>query len=191
MKKIMTALLVLTLAATMLAACGNKNTTQPTEGTKGPASALEALETIWGKYSDDQKFSVIGGDMENPVDNAPGAYSETQIQNLTGTLVIPQDWIAQVEGAATMIHMMNANTFTAGAVQLKQDASAEGFGAAMEQALKNNQWICGVPEELRIVNLGGNCVVIAFGAADLLSPFETNLKQAYPDARTLYTEVIG
>jgi len=200
MKKIIS----LVLAGVMmlgLAACGNNNaapeTTVPETTipeTTAPAvetSALEILENVWAKYAEDEKFAVIGGNMESPVDNAPGNYDMAYAENLTYNLLIPEAELANVDEAATMIHMMNANTFTCGVVHLTEGTDVAAFAATMRDAIQGNMWMCGFPETLLVASVYGEYVVIAFGVNDAMNPFMTHFAEAHADAETLYNEAIA
>ena len=193
MKKILALLLAAVMVLSM-AACGNNaNTdeTQATEATETAASALEILETIWAKYGEDEKFAIIGGNMESAVDGAPGNYDMAYAENLTYNLLVPADQLASVDQAATMIHMMNANTFTCGVVHLTEGTDVAAFANTMRDAVQGNQWMCGFPETLVIAAIGGEYVLVAFGINDAMTPFQTHLSEVYPDAEVLYNEAIG
>ncbi len=192
MKKILSLTLVLAMVLTVLAGCGGNaapETTAPAvpetnaPETTAPAvtapSALEVLENTWAAYAEDEKFAVIGGSMAAPVDGAPGSYDIAD-ENISYNLLIPAEQLANITEVASMMHMMNANTFTGAAYTVADTASVADFTAAMKDAIMNNQWICGFPEELLMGTLG-NCVVVAFGAADLMDVFETHLRGAYAD----------
>ena len=195
MKKIIS----LVLAGVMvlgLAACGTEKPveTTPVETEAPPAtveSALAILENIWGLYGEDEQFAVIGGNMESPVDGAPGNYDMAYAENLTWNLLIPEDQLANVDEAATMIHMMNANTFTSGVVHLVEGADATTFGYAMREAIQGNHWMCGFPETLTIAVIGGEYVLIAFGVNDAMNPFMTHFAEAYPEVEVLVNEAIA
>ena len=194
MKKILAIALALVMVMAM-AGCNNNGgettaatTTEPTIAT--PDTALDLMEGVWGNYAEEEKFAVIGGNIENPVDNAPGSYDMQYAENLTGTLLIPADQIANITEAATMVHMMNANTFTGGAVKLSADADAAAFATAVRDAIQNNQWMCGFPEKLVVANLG-DYVVIAYGLNDAMGPFQQHLVEACPDITLTYDEAIG
>ena len=88
-----------------------------------------------------------------------------------------------------MIHMMNTNTFTCGVFKI-ENISAADFGAAMKDAVLNNQWMCGFPETLLIRNFGDSYVLVAFGVNDAMTPFETHLTEAYPGMETIASEPI-
>ena len=191
MQKLRSAVLALTLVLTM-AACGG-NATQETEGVPAqemPASALEILETVWAEYAEEEKFPIIGGSMAAPVDNAPGAFDLAD-ENLSYLLLIPAEQVANVTEAASMIHAMNTNTFTCAAFKLADGVAAADFGAAMKDAVLNNQWMCGFPDSLLIRAFGDSYVVMAFGVNDAMTPFESHLTAAYPGMETIASETIG
>lgn len=204
MKKIL-ALSLAVLMAFSMAACtasGDEESTPSTESTteattestteattqpqvQAPESALKVLEDTWALYADEEKFAVAGG---ADVMGAPGAL--TDMSSLAWTLYIPEDKLADIDEAATMIHMMNANTFTSGVVHLKDGVDAAAFGEAMKEVLKNNQWMCGFPQKLIISDLGGGYVLISFGNGELLDAFAAKLATAYPGAAELYNEEV-
>jgi len=191
MKKLVSIILALTLALG-LAACGGK-TTQETETVPSqelPASALGILETVWADYAEEEKFPVIGGSMTAPVDGAPGSYDIAD-ENITYNLLIPAEQLANVTEAASMIHMMNANTFTCAAFKLADGVTAADFGAAMKDAVLGNQWMCGFPDSLLIRAFGDSYVVMAFGVNDAMTPFESHLSAAYPGMETIVSETIS
>ena len=191
MKKFLALILALTMAVSM-AACGGNSTEETEEivAQEMPASALEILENVWAEYAEEEKFPIIGGDMANPVDNAPGNYNIAD-ENISYSLLIPAEQVANITEAASMIHMMNANTFTCAAFKLAGGVAAADFGAAMKDAVLNNQWMCGFPERLLVRSFGDSYVVVAFGINDAMTPFDTHLSAAYPGMQTLADEAIG
>ena len=186
MKKLISLALVLAMALSVLAGCGDQ--TNGGNETAAPASALEVLENVWAAYGEDEKFSVIGGNMENPVDGAPGNYDMAYAENLSYNLVVPAEELGNVTEAATMIHMMNANTFTAGVVKLADGVDVAAFASTMHDALVNNMWMCGMPEYMVIADMGGSYVLVAFGVNDAMTPFQAHLTEAYPAVNVLYGE---
>ena len=169
-------------------------TTAPEAETQAPAAstgAVAVLENIWNLYGEDEKFAVIGGNMESPVDGAPGNYDMAYAENLTWNLLVPEDQIANVAEAATMIHMMNANTFTSGVVRLAEGADAAAFAQVMRDAIQNNQWMCGFPETLTVAVVEGEYVLIAFGVNDAMNPFMTHFAEAYAEAEILFNEAVA
>ena len=195
MKKIIS----LILAGVMvlgLAACGTEKPAETNAPeTTAPAvtveSSLAVLEDIWALYGDDEKFAVIGGNMESPVDGAPGNYDMAYAENLTWNLLVPEDQLASIDDAATMIHMMNANTFTCGVVHLVEGTDAAAFAQVMRDAIQGNQWMCGFPETLTVAVIGGEYVLIAFGVNDAMNPFMNHFGEAFAGAEVLFNEAIA
>ena len=190
MKKFVSMILALTMMLS-LAACGGNGAAETTAPATQIGSALEILENIWAKYGEDEKFAIIGGNMEAPVDGAPGNYDMAYAENLSWNLLVPADQLGSIDEAATMIHMMNANTFTAGVVHLTEGTDAAAFAQTMRDAVQGNQWMCGFPETLVIASFGGEYVLIAFGINDAMNPFQTHFGEAYPNAEILFNEAIA
>ena len=175
MKKLI-ALLLAGVMALSLVACGSSNDTkndepagdQPAEIT----SALNLLETVWNDYSDDEKFSVIGGgpDAEQMVEDAPGAFDLSDRSLAEYHLVLPET--AEVDEAASLIHMLNANTFTAAAYHATGDAQA--LATTLRDAVQANRWMCGFPDKVAVA-VRGEYVAVVFGAEDLVDAFASRL----------------
>lgn len=166
------------------------HTTQPTtvpEQTQGFTSAVEALESVWDLFAEEEKFWVVGGGYNNTVDNAPGTVELTDTDYLTVSLLIPEAQLGSITEAASMVHAMNGNNFTCGVYKV---ADVSTFAGAMQNALKNHQWICGMPELLKIVDLGSGYVLVAFGINDAMNPFFQKLTTAHPQAVTLVDEPV-
>ena len=147
MKKFTVIALALAMMLTLFAGCGKTEPAETVPAQELPASALEILETVWANYADEEKFPVIGGNIEANIMDAPGSYDLTYAENMTWNLLVPADRIADVAEAASVIHMMNANTFTCGVFRLAEGVTAADFSAAMQGAIQNNQWLCGFPEK--------------------------------------------
>ena len=152
-------------------------------------SSVEILNAIWGAYGEDEKFAIYGGNMEDAVMDAPGVFNMAYAEGMTFNLLVPADQIANVAEAASMIHMMNANTFTCGVFRLADGVAAADFAAAMEAAVMGNMWMCGFPETLVIAEIDGH-VLVAFGINDAMNPFQTHLAEAFAGATILYNEPI-
>lgn len=187
MKKIIAMLLVLVMAMGLVA-CGNNGDTAATttEAVKGPAGALELLETVWASYAEDEKFPVAGGDANNMVDGAPGKY-ELADEGLTATLLVPADQAANIDDAASLVNAMMLNNFTCGAFHVTGDTKA--FADAMNNAIATNRWMCGMPEKM-FVAVVGEYVVAAFGLNDVMTTFEGKLTAAYPSVEYAYNAAI-
>ena len=176
MKKMITLALAAIMLLTMVA-CGGSSDNGSAQGGMEVESATALLETVWNSYADDEKFAVVGGDYDNFVDNAPGKFAHDNAEYMDGMLAIPADATAMVDDAASLMHMMNANTFTAGAFHLTDAANEEAFAAAAKENIMNRQWMCGFPEKVVIVSCGNGYVVTMFGHGDAVNPFTAKLTE--------------
>lgn len=171
-----------------------EDTTAPEETTAEPevpqkVSALDVLNTIWNAFAEDEKFAAMGGDFseENMTDGAPGKYSIEDAAMLDSTLGIPEGSVPMIDEAASLMHMMNANTFTGAAYHMKDAANMATLAAAIKDNIVNRQWICGFPDTLVIISVG-DCLVTAFGNEELIESFKTKTLAAFDGAKLLYEE---
>lgn len=189
MKKIVSIVLVLAMALS-LAACGGKKTEETAPVQEVPASAVEILEKTWADYAESEKFAIVGGNVEAGIMDAPANYDMAYAENMTYSLLVPAEQITNVAEAASMMHMMNANTFTCGVVHLTEGTDAEAFAQTMRDAIQGNMWMCGFPETLTVAVIEGEYVLIAFGVNDAMNPFMTHFGEAYPEANILFNEAV-
>ena len=175
MKKMITLALAAMMLLTMVACGGNDS--GAAKGGFEAESATALMETVWGKFEDSEKFPIMGGDYDSNVPDAPAAFNFANAEYMDSMLAIPADAATMVDDAASMIHMMNANTFTAGAFHLTDAANEEAFAAAVKENVMNRQWMCGFPEKLVIISDGSGYVVTAFGHGDAINPFTAKLTE--------------
>lgn len=162
-----------------------------TDKANKPSSPLNLLNTVWKSYSEDDKFPASGGDYseENAKDDAPGKFDVSDSAVLESTLAVPEDSADLLKNAASLTHMMNLNTFTAGAFQFKDSKNADKFAKAMKESIENRRWVCGFPDKFVIIKVNGY-VVSAFGAEDLIDTFKSKTLKAYQDAKVYCEENI-
>lgn len=184
MKKL-TALLLCLVMVLSLAACGAKN-----DASTDIPDATTLLNTVFSAYAENEKFPVGGGAGETMVMDAPGALDITDAETVDYMVGLPADALAMVDDAANAMHMMNANTFTAGCFRVADSANVDAVVKALQENIHNRQWMCGFPEGLVIYTVG-NYVVSAFGAQDLLNVFTGHLTAAYENAAEVVAEPIA
>lgn len=149
--------------------------TDSSESISSPEAAL--LSSIYNAFAEDQKFPIGGGDSANLVMDAPGAFDITNVEELESSLGFPSSQVANIDGAASMIHMMNANTFTGAAYHLIDGADADAFAEAVKETVLAKQWICGMPDTLVILSADGY-IITAYGNAELIENFKTTALSA-------------
>ena len=149
--------------------------TDSSESISSPEADL--LNSIYTSFAEDQKFPIGGGDSANLVMDAPGAFDITNVEELESSLGFPSSQAANIDGAASMIHMMNANTFTGAAYHLIDGADADAFAEAVKETVLAKQWICGMPDTLVILSADGY-IITAYGNAELIENFKTTALSA-------------
>ena len=188
MKKITSLALALALALT-LTACGKKDNTAGSGDSSVPADATALLTAVWDAHSDDEKFPAAGGDYENPVEDAPGAVSIADADNLNYMLTLPVEDAGKIDGAASLSHMMNANTFTCGAFHVTSKDDVETVASDLRDTIQSKQWMCGFPDKLVVLTYG-EYVVALFGADDLVDDFVNTMTATYTGVQTACNEPI-
>lgn len=151
-------------------------TPAPTEAPSSSGSALDILNAAWSGMSDDDKFPAVGGDFseENMVSDAPGKYALTDSAEADRTLGLPTDWFDKVDDAASLIHMMNTNTFTCGAFHAASADDAASLAAALKTNILARRWMCGFPDKVVILT-ADEYVISIFGYTDLVDTFAAQL----------------
>lgn len=185
--------LVIILSLTMIASCSGKKTETPsTNNDSGAAytAALDALTTVWSSYDDADKFPAGGGDSENLSMEGPAKFDIAKTEELDVTLALPTTQTANVEDAASLMHMMNANTFTGAAYLIKDGTDMTAFANDVKETLNNRQWMCGFPEKFVVIS-SGNCVITAFGNGEIIETFKTKTTNALEGATVVMEDVIA
>ena len=188
MKKFLTLLLAAAMTLS-LAACGSK-TDDNSGNNSQPASALELLNAVWAHYSDDDKFPAAGGDFDeaNMTEDAPGNFSVEDGDALDYSLSFPAADAGKLSDAASLTHMMNANTFTAGAFHVASSSDVDSVVSDLKDNIMNRQWMCGFPDKVAVAVVG-EYVVFVFGAEDLVNTFMSHLNGIF-GVQPVYDEAI-
>ena len=202
MKKIVALMLAVTLTLG-LTACGARTNNETTKDetiknetvkedtvkdeTEGK-TAVDILNDVWAVYKEDEKFAITGGDYENMVQDAPGTVNVSDGETLDVLLGFPADRVDLIDDGASMMHMMNQNTFTAGVYHVTNAEDAKTVAEALKENIMNRQWMCGFPDDLVIYSVGADYVAVAFGAEETVDSFEDHLEEVYKSATNLYDE---
>lgn len=171
-----------------LSGCGGRqNGTQTGQesGDSQYADALEVMNEVVKAYSEDELFAMYGGDQENAVMDAPGKFDISKTEELENVYAFPADQSSNIEDAASMVHMMNANIFTGIVYRLKDGTDMDAFADSVESCIMAKQWICGQPDTLAVINVDDRYVITAFGAAELMEIFKTNTLSALSGAQVV------
>ncbi len=165
----------------------------PEEDEEAPAESVDPLTlltTVWGTYGEDELFAIAGGDYDTMTMDAPGVFTHTNTEYLDSMLGVPADIAGNISSAASMMHMMNANTFTCGAFDLVDGSDVAAFTEALKTSIMNRQWMCGFPDTLIIMQVN-DTVVSAFGNAEIIENFKNKVSASYENAALLVEESLA
>lgn len=183
MKKITTMLLVVAMLISLVACASDQ---QESTG----QTALQILETVWESYEVNQKFAIMGGgpEYEQSIMDVPGAFELKDEEAVDALLGFPTSSVALIKEAASMMHAMNQNTFTAGAYYVSNAGDVEMLISDLEDNILNRQWMCGFPDTLLIVKVDPNILVAAFGEGANIEYFKDRILTAYTGAEVVSEE---
>ena len=171
-----------------LCACGSKKEEAPAAPQIESATAL--LDTVWQSYAEEEKFPCAGGDLDHANMEGPGEYAVGSAEALDASFGIPAAEAAAVTEAASLMHMMNLNTFTAGAFRLADGTDKAAFAESVKANVLQRQWICGFPDTLVIIGVG-DYAVSAYGEAGIIETFKTKTLAAYASAELLVEQSLA
>ena len=152
--------------------------------------ALTILNAIWNTYSDEEKVPAAGGDSEHAVDGAPGSFDASNADNLSYLLTFPADDASLIDSAASLVHMMNLNTFTCGAFHVADANNVARLADDLRTTIQAKHWMCGFPDKLVIVTVGQS-VLSVYGNEELVNTFRDKLLASYSAATAVYDEAIN
>ena len=171
------------------AACGSGDGKGNKENIESPVALLTA---VWDTYGEDDMFPVMGGggsETAEPVMNAPGKFVTDSSDMLDYTLGLPAASASKIDDAASIMHMMNANTFTCGAFHVAKANDVTAVSDSLKENILNRQWMCGFPDKLVVITVD-DYVVSAFGNEEMINTFKTKLMAVYKSAVLVYEEAI-
>lgn len=152
------------------------------DGAAASGDALSILAAVWNAYSDDEKFPALPED-------APISMDISDTDNISYLLTFPAEDAALIDGAASLTHMMNLNTFTCGAFHAVSAQDVTKLADDLHTAIADKQWMCGFPDKLVVVTLD-QYVISMYGHEDLINTFRDKLQAAYSSAAIAYEEAI-
>lgn len=150
--------------------------------------AADLLTKVWNTFGEEEKFPIGGGDYDNQTSDVPGKFDVTKAEDMDSMLGFPTGSAGELDDAASMLHMMNANTFTAGAYHVTDSGKIQEIADALKENIMKRQWICGFPDKLIVASVGKEYLVSAFGGAENIEVFKTKLQAEYEMTEILYEE---
>lgn len=140
------------------------------------------LNSVYALFAEDERFPATGGDFSSgELIEGAGEFSLSDPDALDYVTGFPAAHIGSIDSAATLMHMMNANTFTSGAFHVVDGTDISALNNAVRDNIQARMWMCGFPEKLIVVNVG-DYLVCAFGKNFAIDAFSAHLVEAYPNA---------
>ena len=189
MKKYFT-ILFLTAVLLSFPGCGSSGQENSGEDTASVSysQAVDILNLIWDNTSEDDRFPSFGGSQEDPVMDAPGSVDLTDTNMLSYTLLVPEDLRENVTDAASLVHMMNGNSFTGAALKI-EGTDVNKAADTIKDTVAGNQFVCGFPEQLVVVT-AGDYVFYAFGATDIVENFKATAESKVEGAKVVWNQLL-
>lgn len=187
MKKLVAVMLMLTLTMG-LTACGGEKVSDTTKDDTEGKTAVDIFTDVWATYGEDEKFAISGGDYENMISDAPGTVDVSNAEALNVLLGFPTESAELVDDGASMMHMMNQNSFTASIYHVTDAENVQTLADALKETIMDRQWMCGFPDDLVIYSVGEEYVAAAFGLEENIDSFQSHLEETYESSVLLYDE---
>lgn len=154
------------------------------------ASPSEVINSAWALFSEDEKFPVAGGDFSSGElyeEAAPFSLDNpAELDRLTG---FPAAEISKIDSAASMIHMLNTNTFSAGAFHVTAGTDMDALCQSIKDNVLSRRWMCGFPDKVIVAKVG-DYIVCAYGLNETVDPFVAHLSEAYSFTTIAFDEKI-
>ncbi len=110
--------------------------------------------------------------------------------SLSYLLTFPADDASLIDSAASLVHMMNLNTFTCGAFHVADANNVARLADDLRTTIQAKRWMCGFPDKLVIVTVGQS-VLSVYGNEELVNTFRDKLLASYSAATAVYDEAIN
>lgn len=154
------------------------------------ASPSEVINSAWALFGEDEKFPVAGGDFSSGElyeEAAPFSLDNpAELDRLTG---FPAAEISKIDSAASMIHMMNTNTFSAGAFHVTAGTDMDALCQSIKDNVLSRRWMCGFPDKVIVAKVG-DYIICAYGLNETVDPFVAHLSEAYSFTTIAFDEKI-
>ncbi len=148
------------------------------------------INSAWALFGEDEKFPVAGGDFSSGElyeEAAPFSLDNpAELDRLTG---FPAAEISKIDSAASMIHMLNTNTFSAGAFHVTAGTDMDALCQSIKDNVLSRRWMCGFPDKVIVAKVG-DYIVCAYGLNETVDPFVAHLSEAYSFTTIAFDEKI-
>ena len=151
--------------------------------------AVDVLTAIWEAMGAERQPASYGGHISEENMGGPYTYDLSYAEDLAATLLLPEDQMDKVIDAATVVHMLNANSMTAGVLKMKEGTDVQAFAKAVSERISGNQWMCGFPEKMAIIQIDEDYLFVAYGLLELIDPMVDNMDSSWT-VNALYNQIL-
>lgn len=157
MKKLLSALLALTMTASMLTACGGK---KPEETTVPAASVEGTMEELLNKVTKEQPVEFMGGvtNLDLTDTSEEGIWA---LKNCTGL-----DDASQITEAAVFEPMIGSIAFSMVMVRVAPGEDAEAVAESMKAGVDPRKWICVEADDLKVAGRADVVMLVMVSSAN-------------------------
>ena len=182
MRKITTFVLVVAMMISLVA-CGSEQAGNKSAGD----TPLQVLTNVWEAYEENEKFAITGGgpEFDSMVMDEAGSFDLSDEELVDSILGFPSSSVVLLKEAASIMHAMNQNTFTAGAYSVSNASDVDMLISDIEDSILSRQWMCGFPDTLVIILVDNNTLISAFGEANNIETFKDNVISVYKNAEVV------
>ena len=118
-------------------------------------------------------------------EDMPGKFDVSDAEALDFELGFPKAQVTEIDDAASLMHMLNQNSFSCGVYHVKDSGNAEVLAGKIKENILARQWLCGFPEKVVILTVG-DYIVSVFGAGELTDTFAAKLSAEYSSTKQLF-----
>lgn len=140
--------------------------------------AEDILIKVWACYEEENKFTIIGGDMDTMVVGYPAEFNMVAEDEMEGLLGVTSEAAELLDNVASMTDEMNSNDFTVGAFQVIEASDVKTLRESIETALTEKDWSGEQPEKLVVATLEDDYLIVGYGTVKKVDVFMKVLQDA-------------
>ena len=150
--------------------------------------AADILVKTWNTYKTGERFEIMGGHFSSVLIGLHAKYDLTQSTDLVQMYCFPENQLAIVDDAATMIDFYNAARFTAGAYHVTDANQMQSMAEDIKKQVLENTWHGEKPEKLYVIKIEDQYVISVYGHENLVDVFKLKLESVYPKMTEVVVE---
>ena len=90
-----------------------------------------------------------------------------------------------IKNGEMVAHAMNGNLLSSYVLDIEDSVDIDDFTNKLQENIKNEHWLCGVPEKLSIVDIENDYIVYTYGDTELVDLFTKEIRTHIDTANLL------